>query len=94
MASTVDESVFLILIFLVSFLTSCRAVLLGWIDFFEKCEFQIVWGLKSCVLVPRYHIQNIIELFWRLTPPLQKIAKNCKKLQKICKMKIQDLFTL
>jgi hypothetical protein len=46
------------------------ACLLGWIEIFEKCEFQIAWGLKSCVLVPRCHIPNIIELFWRLSPPL------------------------
>jgi hypothetical protein len=30
--------------------------ILGWIDFFAKYEFQIAWGLKSCVLVPRCHI--------------------------------------
>jgi hypothetical protein len=36
------------------------ASILGWIDFFEKCKFHIAWGLKSCVLVPRCHIPNII----------------------------------
>jgi hypothetical protein len=51
-------------------------------DFFEKCEFQIAWGLKSCVLVPSCHIPNIIEFFWRLHFSPED------------KMKIQDLLTL
>jgi hypothetical protein len=40
-------------------------LILGWMDFFEKCEFQIAWGVKSSVLVPRCHRPNIIEFFWR-----------------------------
>jgi hypothetical protein len=34
-----------------------------WIDFFEQCGFQIVWGHKSFVLVPRCHIQILLNSF-------------------------------
>jgi hypothetical protein len=49
---------------------------------FEKFEYQVVWGLKKFVLVPECHIPNIIELFRRLPQFAPEDLKFCMELAK------------